>query len=206
MHATAAAAAGTTAQQAVRQQPRVPASAPGTLEVVLRSGHELTAKGGTRVSVAVSIRDVSLSGLSLVFLDANFSNSAGTTAQLEPSRDMAVTVRFHAGGRAVALPAQIVWHKRLPTTRQLLFAGVKLNLHCAGGPNRRIYEEWVRDLMEAAPTRIHPEDSYAHVAKRAGAVIRVEAPGLEETTVRDALATGLAELERQGIIVRLEFA
>lgn len=124
-----------------RRHARVPAERPGLLEVSIAApACSLVRTTRKRASVAVRVRDVSLGGLSVVFLD-RFSEP------VELAKEMPVTVRFAVDGRQITLEGSLVWNLRLPGAKEPFLAGVRLRLEAVSSVIRTTFEEWVRRKM-----------------------------------------------------------
>ena len=123
-----------------RRHPRVPTDRPGLLEIVVATSVTLVRTPPRRLSVPVRVRDVSLGGLSVVFLD-----SFADGVELKP--EMPVIVRFAIDGRQVELTGALVWNLKLPGSKDPLLAGIRLRLETVSSVIRTCYEGWVRKKM-----------------------------------------------------------
>jgi hypothetical protein len=118
-----------------RRYPRVEHSQSGEMDVKASP----SSRAGRRVSVPVTIRQVSPEGIAL-------SITAKSGLGLERGRT--VTVRFPLAGHDLAIPGQIAWYG--PGESSSCDAGVNLQLHLAQAAHRQVYAEWVVSLIRRA--------------------------------------------------------
>lgn len=137
-----------------RRHPRFPASVPATLEFQVSREWSLARERPWKATFAVSVREASLGGMSFVFLDdtPTMNGAADEAPPLELKRELPAAVRVQAGRTGLAVSGHLVWFKRLPGSRRLLFAGIRLRPELATEGMRREYADWVLSLgLNAKP-------------------------------------------------------
>lgn len=114
----------------------------------------------------IAVRNASRSGLSLIFLSSLDRDDAkpGATNDVDPVVDASMEVTFQVRGRTIQLPAKLVWFKRLPTTRQLLLAGIKLEMSTVPAQDRARFEAWVDENTAGLQPAPRPTENLGAMA------------------------------------------
>ena len=114
-----------------RRHPRYPVRAPALVEV--------SEPGRRRRLVKASLSDVSRAGLGL--------RAPLTRGGVAPGTRL--VVRFWIGGRAFAVPAELVWFR--PSNGENATLGVRLTLKGARPEARRAFRQWTREVERSRP-------------------------------------------------------
>lgn len=131
-----------------RRHPRVPTDCPGVIEITLAPADTMRVSTAPqqrkRVTARIKVRDVSLGGLGVVFVE-KFKEP------VDLAQAATVTVKFALEGRNLAMSGAMAWHLLLPDSSDPFLAGIRLQLETVSSTIRATYEQLVKRKMAEAP-------------------------------------------------------
>src|SRR5688500_7335652 len=124
----------------LRRAPRARVDVTATVEI--RAQQAVSLGSAAKASFSVLLRDASTSGMSFVA-----PRPRGSKGPELLERGARVTVRIPQVGRALEIPASVVWSLRAGDDGQPIAAGIRLHPEATDAATRRSWEAWMHQAL-----------------------------------------------------------